>query len=96
MKCLVNDQQQEIECAVCRRRKYRFCPQYKFLEIDEQKWFSMTPETRSKHMSKIRNVPLVPVVYNTCGITSTEGAISTVSEPVDKSISLTVQVDSFV
>ena len=67
MKCLVNDQQQEIECAVCCRGKYRYCPQYKFLEIDEQKWFSMTPKARSKHMSKMFNVPLIPVGYNICG-----------------------------
>jgi len=44
-------------------------------------------------------VALVPVGYNTCGtsslISSTEVAISTVSEPVDKSISLSVQIDSF-
>ena len=98
MKCLANDQQQEIERAVCSRGKYRFCSQYSFLEIDEQKWFGMTPEARSKHMSKVHNATLVPVGYHSCGSTlvcSTPSVISFVPEPADKSISLSVQVDSF-
>ena len=99
MKCLVNDQQQEIEHAVCSRGKYRFCSQYKFLEIDEQKWFAMTPEARSKHMSKVHSATLVPVGYRTCGTTSlicsTPSVISFVPEPADRSISLSVQVDTF-
>ena len=52
MKCPVNDQQQEVECVVCCRGKYTFGAQYYFLDVDEQKWFNMTLEARSKHMSK--------------------------------------------
>ena len=68
MRCLVNDQQQEVERAVCCRGKYRFGAQYKFLEVDEQKWFNTTPEARSKHISKVFNVTSIHGSYDNTNI----------------------------
>ena len=59
MQCLVNDQDLEVERAVCCRGKYRFRPQYQYLEIAEEKWFKMTPEARRKHISKIHQTVVV-------------------------------------
>lgn len=60
MKCLVDDQQKEIERSICCRGKYRFRLQYRFFEINEQKWFNMTPEARQKHVAKINRFVLSP------------------------------------
>ena len=52
MKCLVDDQQREVERAVCRRGKYRFRSQYQFLEVDavlECIWKKSTEIITSQH-----------------------------------------------
>ena len=74
MKCLVEDQQKEVERAVCKRGKYRFRPEYKFLEIDEGKWFNMTPEARNKHMAKVNNTSLNASGGSTSASTSASSA----------------------
>ena len=60
MRCLELDQQKEVERSVCGRGKYKFRPQYRFLEVEEQKWFSMTPEARRKHMAKVNSLSVTP------------------------------------
>ena len=59
VQCLVNDQDLEVERAVCCRGKYRFRPQYQYLEIAEEKWFNMTPEARRKHMAQVNRTVVV-------------------------------------
>lgn len=44
-----------------RRGKYRFQPQYRSLEIDEQKWFGIIPEARRRHMAKVHGFGLFAV-----------------------------------
>ena len=60
MRCLVDDQQKEVERAVCRRGKYTFRSNYQFLEVNVDRWFAMTPEARSKHMAKVHHQVVVP------------------------------------
>ena len=55
----MNDQDLEVERAVCCRGKYRFRPQYQYLEIAEEKWFNMTPEARRKHMAQVNRTVVV-------------------------------------
>ena len=59
MRSLTIDQQQEVERAVCCRGKYKLRPQYKFLEVSQQRWFAMTPEARNKHMAKVNSATLI-------------------------------------
>ena len=59
VQCLVNDQDLEVKRAVCCRGKYRFRPQYQYLEIAEEKWFNMTPEARRKHMAQVNRTVVV-------------------------------------
>ena len=58
MRCLVDEQRKELERAVCRRGKYRFCSQYQYLEVEEGKWFNMTPERRHKHLLEVHQTVL--------------------------------------
>ena len=53
MRSLVDEQQQELERAICKRGKYRFTSQYQHLEVEEGKWFNLTPERRRKHLEKV-------------------------------------------
>jgi len=41
MRCLVDDQQKEVERAVCRRGKYTFRSNYQFLEVKMNRWFTI-------------------------------------------------------
>ena len=59
MRSLTIDQQQEVERAACCRGKYKLRPQYKFLEVSQQRWFAMTPEARNKHMAKVNSATLI-------------------------------------
>lgn len=49
---LCDEQEREVERAVIRRGKYRLRPQYKQLEVDEGKWFSMSQDQRLSHLKK--------------------------------------------
>ena len=59
MRSLTIDQQQEVERAACCRGKYKLRPQYKFLEVSQQRWFAMTPEAHNKHMAKVNSATLI-------------------------------------
>ena len=48
LKEVIAEQQREVERAVIGRGKYRFRQQYRFLEIQESKWFVMNTEQRKK------------------------------------------------
>ena len=56
LKEMVAEQNREVERAVIRRGKYRFRTSYKFLEIEESKWFKMTAQQRTKHLSKVHSL----------------------------------------
>ena len=58
LKEVIDEQQREIERAVIRRGKLEFKEEYRFLEVDESKWFQMTKQQREKHMKKISNTSL--------------------------------------
>ena len=47
------EQEREVEKAVIRRGKYRLRSQYKKLEVNESKWFSMSQEQRMGHLKKL-------------------------------------------
>ena len=93
MKCLVDDQQREVERAVCRRGKYRFRSQYQFLEVDEQKWFNMTPESRLKHMAKVHCLALKP--DDDAVVLSKDFVGESSNLPENDVSSLSVQLDTF-
>lgn len=50
---LCDEQEREVERALICRGKYRLRPQYRQLEVDESKWFSMTKDQRVKHLKKV-------------------------------------------
>ena len=58
LRSVVDDQQHELERAVCRRGKFRFRSEYQYLEVDEGKWFNLTPERRHQHLQKVRQTTL--------------------------------------
>lgn len=95
MKCLVDDQQKEVERAVCCRGKYRFRSQYRFLEVDEQRWFNMTPESRLKHLAKVHKQELKATCTYTedCEVASAS-ASSMFCHLSESRQSLSVQLDS--
>ena len=47
-------QYHQEELAVIRRGEYRLREQYKFLEIEEDIWFAMSPERRQRHLERLR------------------------------------------
>jgi len=47
MRCLVDDQQKEVQQAVCCQAKYTFCCNYQFLEFNMNRWFTTMPEAQS-------------------------------------------------
>ena len=60
MKCLVIDQQREVEQAIGHQGKYTLCSKYQFLKISEDRWFAMTPEVQSKQMAKVHHYVVIP------------------------------------
>lgn len=48
MQCLVDEKEKELE-----QGKYRFCPAYQHLEVEEVHWLNMTPEMHRKHLQKV-------------------------------------------
>ena len=82
MQCLVDEQEKELERAVCRRGKYRFRPAYQHLEVEEVHWFNMTPEMRRKHLQKVHGTtlaydtmasPALTPCEQQCGTSSSDG-----------------------
>ncbi len=61
VKEVCEEQEREIECAVVRRGKYKFRPQYKHLELSEAKWFSMSRDQRVKHLKKVNSLSVCDV-----------------------------------
>ena len=53
LKQLIDDQEKEIEEAVMQRGKYRFTPEYKYLEVPEDHWYKMTPQQQQKHLDAL-------------------------------------------
>ena len=53
LKQLIDDQEKEIEKAVVQRGKYRFIPEYKYLEVPEDHWYKMTPQQQQKHLDAL-------------------------------------------
>ena len=47
-------QYHQEELAVIRRGECRLREQYKFLEIEEDIWFAMSPERRQRHLKRLR------------------------------------------
>ena len=52
-KELVEDQKSELEKAVLSIGEYRFCEEFKHLEVPIGKWSSMTKAQRTKHLQRI-------------------------------------------
>jgi len=61
VKELVAEQQKELERAVINRGKYQFREQYRFLQVPESKWFSMTTQQRAKHLTKVQSLAVTEV-----------------------------------
>lgn len=61
VKELVTEQQKELERAVINRGKYQFWKQYRFLQVPESKWFSMTTQQRAKHLTKVQSLAVTEV-----------------------------------
>ena len=55
VKELINEQEKEIERAIIDRGKYRLRSQYRYLQIEESKWFTMTAQQRSSHLHKVHS-----------------------------------------
>ena len=66
LKEVIDEQQREIERAVIRRGKYEFKEEYRFLEVDESKWFQMTKQQREKHMKKVADTSLKGYELDVC------------------------------
>jgi len=56
MQQLAEDQRQELELAIIKRGKYQLRPQYRYLEVPEAKWFSLTQDQRQAHLKKFAQV----------------------------------------
>jgi len=56
MQQLAEDQRQELELAIIKRGKYQLQPQYRYLEVPEAKWFSLTQDQRQAHLKKFAQV----------------------------------------
>ena len=52
---LIDEQEKEVERAVINRGKYRFREQYRFLGVEECKWFKMSSEQCIRHLSKVQS-----------------------------------------
>ncbi len=72
VKQLINEQEKEVERAVIKRGKYRFRKQYRFLEVEEGKWFTMSSEQRQRHLAKVQSA----AVSDACepGVEPADGA----------------------
>ena len=56
VKELIDEQGKEIERAVIDRGKYRLRSQYRYLQIEENRWFTMTAQQRSSHLQKVHSI----------------------------------------
>ncbi len=59
VKQLIVEQHNEIQRAVINQGKYQFQSQYRFLMVPESQWFMMTSAQRTKHMSKVKSLPVL-------------------------------------
>lgn len=50
MQSLFHEQQEEIQRAGYRRGKWKFCAEFKYLELTEAEWFSTLPKERRHYM----------------------------------------------
>lgn len=53
---LCEEQKREVERAVICRGKFRLRPQYRHLEVSENKWFKMTREQRTQHLKRVDRI----------------------------------------
>ena len=97
MQCLVDEQEKELERAVCHRGKYRFRPAYQHLEVEEVHWFNMTPEMRRKHLQKVhgttlaydaRAFPALTPCEQQCGTSSSDGKRRKSSDVTERTTSI--------
>lgn len=84
VKDLIDEQLHEVERAIVGRGKWRFRPQYKFLEISESVWFTMTAQQRQKHLSRVHSISLSEV----------EGTKDSCIPSVRRDITLSVDADT--
>ena len=68
MQQLAEDQRQELELAIIKRGKYQLQPQYRYLEVPEAKWFSLTQDQRQAHLKKFAHVRVLVqrLLFVTC------------------------------
>ncbi len=58
MLAVVNDQQEEVNKAICGIGEFTFCEEFKFLEVPHTQWIQMTKEQR---MSKVKKAMTHPI-----------------------------------
>ena len=61
MKEVVGEQQKEVERAVIDRGKYCLRSEYRFLQVSQDKWFTMNAQQRAKHLSKVHSLVMTDV-----------------------------------
>lgn len=54
----MTEQYKEVERAIIDRGKYQFRPQYRFLQVAENKWFKMNTQQGTKHVSKVQSLAI--------------------------------------
>ena len=58
---LVAEQQKEVERAIINRGKYQLQADYRYLQVPESEWFTMTSQQRVKHINKVQSVSVIDV-----------------------------------
>ena len=94
IKELVSEQQKEVERAIVCRGKYQFHPQYKYLQVPENKWFSMTTQQRTKYLSKIQSLSVTDVQDSCQGSSECSSIIHSLTTPESSSSRISVSVES--
>ena len=79
-------QENLLRKAVLRNDRWRFREEYEHLEIDSDKWFTMSAKMQKAHMKKILSEPLLPVIIPTQSSASTSEEPCTEMEVSYKSI----------
>ena len=93
---LIIDQQEELQRAICAMGKWRFCKEFKFLEVSSADWFCMDPDARKRYFeSRVRGTYMTDAETAS---NSPEEPVTTASSSSQQSTSrcsLSVSVQSF-
>ena len=91
IKEVIDEQQEEVECTIIGRGKYKLRPQYSTLEVKEAKWFAMTVQQRQKHILAFNRAEVVSMVDHLHN-----SSISSVKSKTTCGMSLSVSCEDFV